>query len=175
MSKVFCGLLSIAVVVAACGRTSVPTSPSATPSSVSGGGAGLSPTAAEPPFNLEAVLRGDGFGLVKFRQQKDTTSNIIALDVWVRDLLPNTSYRLQRAVDTQLDGACTGTNWLTLGLGLTPQAILTDETGTGRADLFRDLSALSPGTAFDIHFRVIEDVTAHVALESGCYRFVVRD
>src|SRR5689334_10182413 len=174
MSRVLCGLLSV-VVAAGCGRASVPGSPSAAAPAASAGGAGLSPTAAEPPFNLEAVLRGDGFGLVKFRQERDTTSNIITLDVWVRDLLPNTSYRLQRAVDTQLDGSCTGTNWLTLGQGLSPQPILTDENGTGRADLFRDLSTLSPGTAFDIHFRVIEDASAHVALESGCYRFVVRD
>lgn len=31
------------------------------------------------------------------------------------------------------------------------------------------------GTAFDIHFRVIENATAHVALATGCHRFVIRD
>jgi hypothetical protein len=51
---------------------------------------------------------------------------------------------------------------------------VTDDTGTARAALWRDLSAVAPGTTFDIHFRVIENGTSHVALESDCYRFVVR-
>jgi hypothetical protein len=131
--------------------------------------------AEEPPFNLEAILRGDGFGLVKFRQTTNPTQNIVNLDVWVRDLLPNTSYSLQRAVDTTLDLVCTGTSWLTLGQGVTPQPIVTDDTGTGRAALWRDLSAFAPGTAFDIHFRVVVAGTTTVALQSDCDRFVVRD
>jgi hypothetical protein len=130
---------------------------------------------AQPPFNLEAILRGDGFGLVKFRQKKDATENIIDLDVSVRDLLPDTNYSLQRAVDTTLDGICTGTNWLTLGQGLTPHPIVTDDSGSGRASLWRDLSSLPPGTTFDIHFRVIQEGTTNVPLHSDCYRFVVRD
>ena len=136
------------------------------------------PAAAEqPPFNLEAILRGDGFGLVKFRQERDSTHNIVNLDVSVRDLLADTSYSLQRATDGTLDGVCTGTNWLTLGEGPTPHPIVTDGAGTARAALWRDLSAVAPGTAFDIHFRVIENGTApaHVALQSDCYRFVVRN
>jgi hypothetical protein len=139
------------------------------------GGSSESPAAEEPPFNLEAILRGDGFGLVTFRQQQDPTHNVITLDVWVRDLLASTSYSLQRAVDTTLDGVCTGTNWLTLGEGLTPHPIVTDGTGTARAALSRDLSALAAGTTFDIYFRVIENDTSHVALQTDCYRFVVRN
>jgi hypothetical protein len=112
---------------------------------------------------------------VEFRQEKNADANIINLDVWVRDLAPNTSFSLQRAVDTNLDGSCTGTNWLTLGEGLTPHPIVTDDNGTGRAALWRDLSAVAPGTAFDIYFRVIEAGTTNVVLQSDCYRFVVRD
>ncbi len=167
-------------VLACSSQTGSPTTPSASADlqglSLPGSYSPSSATsAAQPAFNLEAILRGDGFGLVKFRQQKDPTQNIINLDVWVRDLLPNTSYSLQRAVDTTLDGVCTGTNWLTLGQGLTPQSIDTDDAGTGRAALWRNLSLLAPGTAFDIHFRVIETGTTNVALQSDCYRFVVRD
>ena len=33
--------------------------------------------AVQPHFNLEAILRGDGFGLVKLRQQKDPTQDIL--------------------------------------------------------------------------------------------------
>ena len=172
--------VSIAIMVSfgalACRGSAVPTMPStAAPAAALPGGALVAATAAQPPFNLEAILRGVGFGHVKFRQKKNPEANIITLDVWVRDLTPNTSYSLQRAVDTVLDGSCTGTNWLTLGQGATPQPIVTDDRGTGRADLWRDLSAVAPGTAFDIHFRVIEADTTNVVLQSDCYRFVVRD
>ena len=179
MSRLFPALACASAIAAGCSsRAASPTGPSAAAplqSSATQPGAQSGTIGEQPPFNLEAILQGDGFGHVEFRQRKDSTANIIDLDVWVRDLLPDTSYRLQRAVDTQLDGVCTGTNWLTLGQGPTPQAIVTDATGAGRADLWRDLSALAPGTAFDIYFRVIQDVTDHVALESGCYRFVVRN
>jgi hypothetical protein len=129
-----------------------------------------------PPFNVQVVLRdvtgGQGFGQVKFRQPNDA-DKIIYLDTWVRDLEPNHSYLLQRAVDTILDGNCTGTAWLTLGKGLVPQAITTDDQGTGREELFRDLAALPTGSQFDIHFRVIDAVTFAPVLQSDCYRFTV--
>ena len=145
-----------------------------------GPGASLAPTGqlsssadAQPRFNLEVILRGNGFGLVKLRQQKDPAQDIFYMDVWVRDLLPNTSYGLQRAVDSPRDGVCTGTNWLTMGQGPTPQAIVTDDTGTGRAELWRSV----PATALpsDIHFRVIHTGTGTVALHSDCYQLLVRD
>ncbi len=126
-----------------------------------------------PPFNLEVILRGDaGFGHVKFRQPNDG-SKVVYLDTWVRDLKPDTSYRLQRAVDTVLDGNCTSASWLTLGMGPAPQDIVTDEKGAASAALWRDLSAVPTGTGFDIHFRLIEAASGALALESGCYRFVV--
>ena len=125
-----------------------------------------------PHFNLEVVLRGEGFGLVKFRQPNDDQA-IIYLDTWVRDLAPNTSYLLQRAVDTTIDGNCTSSGWLTLGKGAVPQSILTDDTGTGRESLFRSVAAFPPGSRFDIHFRVIDATTSAVVLESGCYEFTI--
>jgi len=125
-----------------------------------------------PNFNLEVVLRGEGFGLVKFRQPNDGAF-IVYLDVWVRDLLPNTSYLLQRAVDPIVDDNCTSTAWLTLGKGLQPQSITTDETGTGREQLFRNLAAFPAGSEFDIHFRVIEQATSEVVLTSPCYQFTI--
>ena len=130
---------------------------------------------ATPPFNNEIILRdvtgAGGFGHVKFRQPKDGDV-IVHLDTWVRDLAPNASYRLQRAVDTNVNDDCTSTTWLTLGLGTTPQAIVTDDQGTGRAPLWRTLPASLLGTEFDIHFRVI-DAAGSMVLESACYQFVV--
>ena len=133
---------------------------------------------ADSGANLEVILRpvagtpDGGFGLVKFRQPKDA-DKIVYLDVWVRDLAPNHSYYLQRATDVTVNDACTGTNWLTLGQGLVPQAITTDETGTGRANLFRSLASIPLGTQFDIHFRVIDAATSAAVLESACYQYTV--
>ena len=172
-------VIAIPVLAMACSQTgSGPTTPSAAASPVLDvSDAGVQPVPAEqPPFNLEVVLRGDGFGLVKFRQEQDPSASIVTLDTFVRDLQPNTSYSLQRAVDTVIDGACTNTSgWLTLGEGLTPHPIVTDESGVGRADLWRNLSAFAAGSAFDIDFRLVDNATGRVVLESGCYRFVVRD
>jgi hypothetical protein len=131
-----------------------------------------------PNFNLQVVLRpaaggpDDAFGLVKFRQPNDA-SKIVLLDVWARDLVPSRSYYLQRATDSNVNDDCTGTNWLTLGQGLVPLAITTDDSGTGRAALFRDLAVLPIGARFDIRFRVIDAVSSAVVLESGCYQFTV--
>jgi hypothetical protein len=135
---------------------------------------------ATPNFNLEAILRPaaggpDGaFGLVKFRQPKDG-DKIVDLDVWLRGLTPNRGYRLQRATDTNVNDDCTGTNWLTLGQGTDPTTttITTDDRGTGRADLFRDLAAIPLGTEFDIQFRVIDAGTSAVVLQSACYQYRV--
>jgi hypothetical protein len=129
-----------------------------------------------PHFNLEIILRsvtgGSGFGHVKFRQPNDA-EKIAYLDTWVRDLMPNHSYLLQRAVDTTLDGNCTSTAWLTLGKGLVPQAITTDDSGTANEALFRNLAAIPTGSQFDIQFRVIDAATSAVVLASGCYEFTV--
>ncbi len=131
-----------------------------------------------PNFNLQVILRpvagatDSGFGLGKFRQPKDA-EKIVYLDVWVRDLALNHTYLLQRAVDTNVNDDCTGTSWLTLGQGLVPQAIATDETGTGRASLFRNLASIPLGTEFDIHCRVIDAATSAAVLESACYQYTV--
>jgi hypothetical protein len=165
-------VIGLTVLVAGCSRQA-PTSPVAAQNRVDLWKTSGAP--ATPPFNLEAVLRevnrGPGFGLVKFRQPDDGDL-IIYLDPWVRDLSPNTPYLLQRAVDTNVDANCTSTAWLTLGKGATPETIVTDDRGTGRAELFRMLPDSTEGTRFDIQFRVIESNTSAVALESGCYEFV---
>jgi hypothetical protein len=133
--------------------------------------------AANPRFNLEVILRSPtgerGFGHVKFRQPKDDQL-IIQLGTWVRNLAPNSSFVLQRAVDTELDGACSSAAWLTLGKGLVPQALNTDASGTAREDLFRNVSAFPVGAKFDIHFRVVDAATQSVVvLASECYQFTI--
>ena len=148
----------------------------AVPAQADGGAPSWGP--ATPNFNLQVVLRpvgdapGDAFGLVKFRQPKDV-DKIVYLDLWVRDLTPNHSYFLQRAVDTTVNDNCTGTMWLTLGLGAVPVAVATDETGTARASLYRNLAAIPLGMEFDIQFRVVDAATSAEVLKSGCYQYRV--
>src|SRR6266496_4169027 len=130
-----------------------------------------------PPYNFDAMLApadgGADSGEVKFRQPADA-GEVVYLNTHVWGLLPDSSYRLQRATDLVVDDNCTGTNWLTLGRGnFTPQAIETNPSGNGRARLWRDLTGVPPGRQFDIHFRVI-DATDAVVLVSPCYQFTVR-
>ena len=127
-----------------------------------------------PHFNLEVILRdpagGGAQGHVKFRQPNDVFEQV-DLGTSVRNLAPNTHYRLQRAADTP-DGTCTSTAWLTLGKGAVAQDIVTDDNGDGHEDLFRILTN-PPGTQFDIRFRVIDATTSTVVLVSDCYQFTI--
>lgn len=184
--RLFVALAGAAAV--ACGGAALPAAPTSSSRPASSGmapptasGTPQAPQQAEAPwgpetpnFNLEVILRGadGGFGHVKFRQPNDDQL-IVYLDTWLRDLRPFTSYLLQRATDSSVDGACTGTNWLTLGRGATPQAITTDEKGTGSEELFRNLGAFPVGATFDIHFRVLEQATSAIVLTSGCYQFTI--
>jgi hypothetical protein len=147
----------------------LPTSPGVLASTASNGVAWGPET---PNFNLEVILRGQGFGHVKFRQPNDD-EKVVYLDTWVRDLAPNRSYLLQRAVDTTIDDNCTSEAWLTLGKGAAPQTIDTDDRGTATVELFRSLATAATGATFDIHFRVIDAITSEVVLESSCYQFTV--
>ena len=130
---------------------------------------------AQPNYNLDVTLRGSGkaSGFVKFQQFTDSPFTIF-LDTSVQGLDPSTNYGLQRAVDTNLDGNCSSSSWLTLGKGLQAQAILTDTQGGGIAALFRYVSAFSSGTTFDIHFQVINLQTSVVVLTSDCYQYTVK-
>jgi hypothetical protein len=164
-----------AILLSACADTPV------TPSALGSSSSPVTPVVAQsappwgpetPHFNLEVILRGEGFGLVKFRQPNDDAL-IVRLDTWVRGLAPNTSYLLQRAVDFNVDDNCTSTAWLTLGKGLQPQSITTDANGTGREGLFRSVAAFPVGSEFDIHFRVIHEGSSAVVLTSECYQFTI--
>lgn len=130
-----------------------------------------------PNYNLNVLLlpteKCSGLGFIKFRQNVGETQ-LIHLDTWVHGLQPNTNYLLQRAVDTTLDGNCTGTTWLTLGKGLDPFPITTNNWGIGKAELFRSVSTIPVGSTFDIHFQIIKESTLEVVLTSDCYQYTVR-
>jgi hypothetical protein len=194
LAVTFFTVIMIAFVINSCKKSNMDVAPSSAPSVAPANvnsPVAKSLTVAKPNYNLDVILRGvnqgevrgddrgddhregRSSGHIKFRQDEDTPK-IITLDTWVRGLEPNHSYQLQRAVDTNLDGNCTGTAWLTLGKGLTPQSILTDDKGKGQEDLWRDVSSVASGTTFDIHFQVIDEVTSAVVLTSDCYQYTVR-
>ncbi len=133
--------------------------------------------AKNPSFNLEVVLQAEGNqnGHIHFLQDADA-AKIITLDTKVHNLLPNHQYLLQRAVDpiNVVDGNCTSTSWLTLGHGLTPQSIMTNDKGDGQEELWRNVSTVASGSSFDIHFRIIDAESMAVVLDSDCYQYMVR-
>src|SRR2546423_9626758 len=127
-------------------------------------------TGDTPNYNLEVILRppcnadlehcpiaGDGFGHVKFRQSGNDNVQRIDLGVWVRGLTPDTEYFLQRAVDTNLNGVCSSTSWLPLGVGkaLPAQSITPARKGPGSEALFRT-PANPPAAPCDIPFRIAQ-------------------
>ena len=120
-------------------------------------------------------MKGGHFeqGLVKFRQDPDT-NRIITLDTYVLNLQPNHDYLLRRAVNPITDADCTSTTWLTLGKGLVPQAIHTDGKGNGHELLFRDITAITRGTVFRIHFQIVDATTLETVLDSECDQYTVR-
>ena len=123
---------------------------------------------------LQSVGKSTGAGLIKFRQDPDTI-RVISLDTWVTDLLPNHSYQLQRAVNPIADvTGCSSTTWLTLGEGLQPKSIVTNAHGDGHAKLWRDISGIARGTAFHIHFQILDQATLSPVLTSDCYDYTVR-
>jgi len=130
-------------------------------------------------YNFDATLFGGGekgvfkSGLIKFRQNADT-ARIVDLDTYVINLEPNHSYLLQRAVNPIADTTgCSSTAWLTLGLGLQPQAIHTNSAGEAHIELWRDLTAVARGTSFHIHFQVVDSATLTPVLASDCHDFSV--
>jgi len=134
-----------------------------------------------PPQNLNVVLMDvekksqpfkSPIGFVKFRQ--DNPDHIINLYTWVYNLKPRHAYQLQRAVNPITDPDCTSTAWLTLGKGLVVQSIHTNAFGFGQEDLFRDISAIASGTAFRIHFQIIDSVTNETVLTSTCLAYSVK-
>ena len=191
--KLLCSsVLLVIILIVSCqkenSQTNTRENPAEEKTSLSAGQADLT----NQPYDLNVTLRGtcntvpsEGeedkdlgacpIGHLKFRQNPNP-EKLIDLDIKVHNLLPNHEYLLQRAVDAidVVDGDCTSTTWLTLGKGLTPQSIFTDNEGNGTEVLWRDVTAIPSGSKFDIHFQVIDAVTKVVLLTSDCYEYQVR-
>jgi len=179
LTAVFC--CAAALTLAGCGDA--PTAATGPTSATKVGGIPLAfSQSLQPKTDLQVVLREVGGlaarGHIDFRQPQDDALTIL-LNVQVHELAPNTDYWLQRATDAAnvIDGQCVSSGWLTLGYGAGSQVpIHTDADGYGTAALFRTLPAVLEGSAFDIHFRIVDnpaaDGTTAAVLQSGCYQFI---
>jgi len=140
---------------------------------------GPTPLNVKPAYDLDVLLLGpnkgaSSSGFIKFRQNPDSLG-IIKLGTRVSRLQPDHAYILERAVNPIADTTgCSSTAWLKLGAGLTPLSIHTDAFGNGEADLWRNVSAIPAGTAFHIHFQVVDSVSSATVLVSDCYNYAVR-
>jgi hypothetical protein len=139
----------------------------------------LNDASSKPTVYLNVTLNGPEknskmSGTIKFRQEPDT-AKIITLDTKVYYLMPNHAYVLQRAVNPIADPTgCSSTTWLTLGYGPTPHSIHTDASGNGEAKLWRNVTAIPSGTAFHIHFQVVDSASLTPVLTSDCYNYAVK-
>ncbi|MEO6315174.1 MAG: hypothetical protein ABIU63_08010 [Chitinophagaceae bacterium] len=130
-----------------------------------------------PLYDLDVQLRSNGKntgGFIEFRQNPDT-ARVITLNTWVKNLLPNHSYLLQRAVNPIADvTGCSSNAWLTLGEGLQPKSIVTNAHGDGNVKLWRDITGIARGTAFHIRFQILDEATLAPVLTSDCFDYTVR-
>src|SRR5215831_12101837 len=72
---------------------------------------------AEPGLNSDlTAISGQGSGHVEVSPTgKDKPFFAVEVQVNVKDLLPDSTFTVQRTLDFTPDGVCTGTTWLTNG------------------------------------------------------------
>jgi hypothetical protein len=147
----------------------------------------VEPTANRPPAgssaalidgsrNLQVLFQGRGWGRVQFRQPEDGVAKVFFI-TWVRELEPRTQYLLQQAVDSVIDGSCTGgsvpSDWVTIGANGKPQTIYTDPRGSAHLPLNQLMPRHLVGTTLESQLRIINASTGEVVLQSGCFQFEV--
>jgi hypothetical protein len=123
---------------------------------------------AEPGLHSDlTAISGQGSGHVEVSPTgKDKPNFDVQVQVNVKDMLPNSTFTVQRTVDLTPDGICTGTTWLTNG------PITTSANGKGAQHFEVERGApFVSGVRFDAEFRVIGNGTE---LRSGCMTVTVK-
>lgn len=123
---------------------------------------------AEPGLQSDlTAISGQGSGHVLVSPTaKDRPTFDVQVEVNVQDMLPNSTFTVQRRFDLTVDGVCTGTTWLTNGL------LSTTEGGAGAQHFEVERGApLFSGVQFDVQFRVIGNGTE---LRSDCMTVTVK-
>jgi hypothetical protein len=123
---------------------------------------------AEPGTHSRlTAISGQGSGLVEVSPTaKDRPTFDVQVEVNVHDMLPNSTFTVQRRVDLNPDGVCTGTTWLTNG------PVTTSEGGAGAQHFEVERGApFVSDVRFDVQFRVIGNGTE---LRSDCFTVTVK-
>lgn len=123
---------------------------------------------AEPGLHSDlTAISGQGTGHVEVSPTgKDKPTFDVQVQVNVRDMLPNSTFTVQRTVDFTPDGVCTGTTWLTNG----PITTASNGAGAQHFEVERGAPFVS-GFRFDVVFRVIGNGTE---LRSDCMTVTVK-
>jgi hypothetical protein len=123
---------------------------------------------AEPGLQSDlTAISGQGTGHVLVSPTaKDRPTFAVEVEVNVQDMLPNSTFTVERRVDLTPDGVCTGTTWLTNG----PITTSTGGAGAQHFEVERGAPFVS-GVRFDVQFRVIGNGTE---LRSECMTVTVK-
>ena len=123
---------------------------------------------AEPGLQSDlTAISGQGTGHVLVSPTaKDRPTFAVEVEVNVRDMLPNSTFTVERRVDLTPNGVCTGTTWLTNG------PITTSAGGAGAQHFEVERGApFVSGVRFDVQFHVIGNGTE---LRSDCMTVTVK-
>jgi hypothetical protein len=123
---------------------------------------------AEPGTQSElTAISGQGTGQVLVSPTaEDKPDFAVQVEVNVRGMLPSGTFLVQRRVDRNPDGVCTGATWLTNG------PITTSQGGAGAAHFFVERGApFVSGTRFDVLFHVVGN---GIELQSDCMTVTVK-
>src|SRR5215471_8196164 len=123
---------------------------------------------AEPGLHSDlTTISGQGSGHVEVSPTgKDKPFFAVEVQVNVKDMLPDSTFTVQRTLDFTPDGVCTGTTWLTNG------PITTSDNGAGAQHFEVERGApFVSGVRFDVEFRVIGN---GAELRSDCMTVTVK-
>ena len=123
---------------------------------------------AEPGLQSDlTAISGQGAGHVLVSPTaKDRPTFAVEVEVNVQDMLPNSTFTVERRVDLTPDGVCTSATWLTNG------PITTSEGGAGAQHFEVERGApFVSGVRFDVQFHVIGNGTE---LRSECMTVTVK-
>jgi hypothetical protein len=131
--------------------------------------AALGPVALAEPGTQSALtaISGQGSGHVLVSPTaRDRPTFDVQVEVNVRDMLPSSTFTVQRRVDLVPDGVCTSTTWLTNG----PITTSTGGAGAQHFEVERGAPFVT-GVSFDVQFRVIGN---GAELRSDCFTVTVK-
>jgi hypothetical protein len=122
------------------------------------------------------AVAGEGTGLVKLAPTAHDVAGPDTFDVQgtvnVHRAAPDTTFAVQRRVDFNADGVCTGMIWLDLP-GSPPPALVTSRGGAGALHFEITRGApLTDGTKFDVLWRLTGSDGS--VLESRCLTVTVK-